>query len=377
MEDVRQGLPSASSFSRYAHCYGSYLAEKGIPEPERGPDADHGDAIHRALKGEKVELADEQRETFEMCQRLEAQVVGTSYEMNVRERRFWFLRELTKEMSGQVDSLWYGDVDKEGFPSRAFIVDFKTLFGEHEEAKDNYQLMVLAAIVDCHWSYMIDEITVALIQPWAKGQITVAKYDRPALDAARKEVLRILGEINKPDAPRTPGKWCQHCRYAPQCPEAQGQMWALKIATSNVLSHPEKLGEFYKMWKVIEPRGKELERVIKSILTKDPNAIPGLKLEAGEERRTVSDVMRAWQMLRDAGKVSQAQFTSFLTFTFGAAEEAIKENLKLKSKNAAKDKLNEILGDVIVKKQNAPSIAIDKSADVKETGKVLEMTKPK
>jgi hypothetical protein len=98
MNDERAGLPSASSWSRYERCAGSYQLEieakrlgQSVDRPTRWSAS--GTKIHAWLAGEKTELSESELKTAKFLQeRAQEQVErifqGKSYKV-LKEKRLW------------------------------------------------------------------------------------------------------------------------------------------------------------------------------------------------------------------------------------------------------------------------------------------------
>jgi len=99
--------------------------------------------------------------------------------------------------------------------NRAIILDAKTGRGDTPTAIDNAQLAALAVLVAGR--YKVDNIRVAIVQPWA-GNPTVADYDANALTLARSWLLSAIYEASHstPEDTRA-GDHCKWCKAKVSC----------------------------------------------------------------------------------------------------------------------------------------------------------------
>ncbi|NBW16548.1 MAG: DUF2800 domain-containing protein [Caulobacteraceae bacterium] len=219
MNNERGDLPSASNAHRYAACPGSHRACIGLPDTT-SEDAARGDRIHAWLEGmangtiPPPLAGPEEQDVAERClwqsEKLIAQHVGLERDRLV-ESRIW---DPSRTWSGKADLVV---IDNR---NTALVIDYKTGRGDVEEAVGNLQLRALAALVAIH--YMVDVVTVAIVQPLA-GPPSVCRYEAWDLLKAAAEIDEIMGKANATNQPRNPGPWCQYCRAAgtDRCPESQ------------------------------------------------------------------------------------------------------------------------------------------------------------
>lgn len=300
MSDERNHLPSASAFQRLDNCPGSHLLaialrDAGkIPAETRSIDSDAGTAGHLLLEHwardpamfdqpEEMwskpalaiyhRLAESMRTTFWMAT---AQATRLMRDHNIPyrsadavEQRLW-LREDQRELgSAKIDCLWMTD-------DVVLIIDWKTLFGDHDDADVNLQMRMQAACV--MQAYEVPVILVAVVQP-RTGAPTVAQYSKVLQQRAHDYCCTVAEEAMKLNAARAPGPWCKFCPCLPFCPEAAAvtQM----IADYGILQAPiEEL--------VSGAKSERLSRLMHAgaIATKVVEAVKNelrRRLEAGEE----------------------------------------------------------------------------------------------
>lgn len=288
-------LPSASSFARYAACPGSFLMERDQPE-EESEDAARGTLIHAILSGEhKRPVTDlDVLDAVEICRALEATLLANwdaPCAAIQRECRLWIrnLQTLERLYSGKADGIVVeGD--------RALVWDFKTGRVPVTSAEANWQLRTLAVLVAENFG--VNEVTVAILQPWAGPRITQAIYDREALAQADIACGVVATRVVQPGQPRHASpENCRYCRAKGVCPEA-----AAMIPSLGAMTLREEDGELTNdaLLRLLNVCG-HVERVIgairaraKGILTKDPHALPGWTLHVSKPRESVEDTLKVF-----------------------------------------------------------------------------------
>lgn len=231
-------IPSASAMHRLANCPASLALSKAARAagmvPPAGPEATAGTRIHKALEaGDTKGLTDAEHGVFDACERqrndLVCAWVGDEFEQNRsewREQRFAMYSDGSCGMAlpipenvtntictGQVDYLIVID---DGRARRGFLCDYKTFYGENDDAEEHEQLRTLAAMVS--GALRLDSLRVAIIQPLA-GAPTVADYPADALYRAGKWVRKYAEQaINSDGSSPVAGDWCQYCPARAMCP---------------------------------------------------------------------------------------------------------------------------------------------------------------
>lgn len=358
MSDEREGLPSASAFSRYALCPGSWALEQTIPEERTSDDAAMGTRIHAALAGERVQLNDDENRIADLCTEHEARLVidtfGPVVMSPVREERLWgYDHRLQRTFSGKPDAVYVHD-------GRALLIDYKTGRGSVEHASENLQLRALAVLAADKWE--VHDVTVAIIQPMA-GHPTTARYRAEDLDRAFHEVKGIVDLIRLPHAPRRPSAdACKWCRGKALCPEAR------EAAVAPVLDHApvgitpdamaatltsETLGLFLERAamaeSIIEACRAEARRRIS-----EGEKVKGWKLKEGATRETITKPETVFARFCEAGGTSE-QFLPVVTVAKAKLKDALKSVTGAKGKDL-ETKLSELLEGCTESKQTAPSL---------------------
>jgi len=372
MIDPRRGLPSASQMERLALCPGSLaLSRKAPPQPE-SEDAASGTRIHAAWAGEaaaEATLSGPEVETLDRLRELEVRAIRTVFgaraaDRVVREQRLW-IRDFHRDLlSGQPDVIVSVGDDH-------LVLDGKTGRNETPIAAANLQLRALAELWDEETLRGATSITVGILAPWQDQPITLARYERAHLDAAREEVLRVLLAASREDAPRNPSEpACRYCQARAICPEAREAALtlpepALAAAVERTQSGeltPERFAELLpaEMLASCLVRGELFDRIHAAIrgearrrlIAGEP--VPGWRLKEGQSRRSVTDVGAVFSRVNALG-VSQADFLSAVKVTLGDLEEAIRKATGTKGKGL-RAQMDQILAGCVEMKQASASL---------------------
>ena len=348
MPDERLGLPSASSAQRYALCPGSFLLEKQSPPVEETQDATDGTKIHAALACEidADELNDEQRKTYESCDRdFDRVVLGmgvSKVATNVRIEERLFSRN--KSFSGKPDEVVVFQ-DNTGL-----VIDYKTGRNEVEHATGNMQLRWLAVLAA--QNYGLTKVTVAIIQPLV-GEPSVCTYTTEDIAQAESECDAIIAALYEPNAPRNPSlEACKYCKAKAICPEAQAA--ALEVATplrnvpegttpdaiASTLTGPH-LAEFLKRSKLAEAVIDACRAEAKRRLLEGQD-VPGFTLKPGRTQEKITNPTEVFNRFVKLGG-SEDAFLACVTIGKEKLKTAVKTATTLKGKglDAAFDTLLE------------------------------------
>ena len=355
--DERRNLPSMSRLYRLAHCPGSNAAElpyRGFDPPSEA--AESGNRIHAALEGalDPDSLTHDEYKTYEKCQNEFNSVLTSLFgegpkELEIAiEERLWY----GKKISGKPDIVVIHD-------GTLLIADYKTGRGEVEHAMENFQLRGLAVAASTHYPN-IDEVYVCIIQPLAEGdsKCTMARYGPDALRVAEAQLLTILEDIEKPDAPRIPGyKQCQYCRAKADCPEALStinDMAQITIPEDNTLA--EQMPKLLDSCKLAEQVIKGIRAKAFDMMSENPDAIEGWKLKPGATRQIIKDLPGLFRKLKDEYGIGAETFAGNCNITKAKVTKLIRDagDLKGGDLDAA---VADILDGLVDTAQNKPSIA--------------------
>jgi len=223
MTDERFNMPSASAMRRISNCPPSHKLG-GLFKDEPSDDASHGDKVHLALELEDpAGLVADELATWEMCRDQRFDLLeewnGDDYNYEVhRERRLGLTTlGVVKDVDGrQLKFVFSGKADFVAVtPTKAIVIDYKTLHGDHDHAAKNDQLRSLAVLVSRR--FKVDQVRVAIVQPW-KGRPTVADFGAAELVAAGEWLMDAL-KREKESIPNqaNPGDWCKFCKAKLVC----------------------------------------------------------------------------------------------------------------------------------------------------------------
>jgi hypothetical protein len=364
-DSERLDLPSASSAHRRRRCTGSenliaQLRAKGLlKEMPQTPDAKSGTTVHVAWAGEPVELSAQQSRTLSELRRLEALVLADwsgqeAYALIGREERLWLHDGITPLLSGQYD-VAYRSLDWR----RVLILDAKTLYSEIQPAEYNDQLRELVALFLFNHP-RTEHFTVAILSPNLAERCSVASYDRLEAELALRLTRYTLAESQDPQAPRTPGSYCNHCPAVLNCEEARG----LVGATYNLAKRIEQ-GEFTL------PLGEKGSRVLDSIMTAESvlkalkeaykrelglasDCLPGWRLKNGKQVRQITDIEAAMELAVQDG-FTLKEFLSCAELSIGRLEQHM-GSLKGLSGRALINRFKSVFEPLITFKQYAPEL---------------------
>lgn len=320
--DDRLGLPSASGAERLHNCPGSWLLERTCPPLPSTADADSGIRIHAALAGFDVKLSDEEEKTRQECERLCAELVEVWYPFSagrslLSEKRI-ALRDaqLSPLLTGRFDRLYFSAGDN------GLLIDWKTGHTGAEVAASNLQLRALAVMAANE--YGLNAVRVAIIQPNAAPQVSVADYDCDDLSTAERLLSAALAAAQSPLSPRKPGAWCQYCRAKAVCPEFREQGLAVAKFSCGLPDMPgDQLATLLDQCKLAEQVVDAARSEAKRRLTENPEAIPGWRLKPGRHTETVTKPQDVFARAYARG-VRQEDFLSCVTVGKAKLEAAVK-----------------------------------------------------
>jgi hypothetical protein len=254
------------------------------------------------------------------------------------------MAELKRLLSGQFDRCVYND-------DVALVQDYKTSHVPPEPAETSSQLKVLAVLVALNLP-TVKEVVAQIISPYFG--VTEARYDMGALSQAYAGILDTLTAIQDERAGLVPG--VVQCRYCPAiliCQPARDLIKPLvSLQVSELPSQGERAARLLDEVELLLVHLEEIKAYYKGRMAQDPNLkIPGYGLVPGASVREIRDWPKAREILRRY--VPDPELEGIPTLT--QIQQALKKALKLPSPKAAMEKLNELLGDLIGLKQNAPS----------------------
>jgi len=367
--DERRGATSASNAQADALCPGRHLAQKGIPEPPRSADAEHGDLIHQSLaqvadEQHSYKLSVEQRDMFDSCREIEKKIILQLFGQNNikvwREERFWVRvpkvdndHAITFEHSAKPDL-----VVRAG--PQALIVDYKTLAGEVPASPKNLQLR--DAVVLARGTLVVSEIAVVVIQPLVTHSPEIALYEKADIDKSEKEMFERVRKSNDPASPRIAGELqCKFCRAKASCKEYQRWSAVMVPSLHEMLNMPfaQWTPEQNGMAANALDRAFDLLMMIKghleASLEADPNSVPGWCLKPGNMRETITKPQEVFERFSAKGG-ELAQFMPAVSLGKEKLKEAMATVTGLKGIKLKKA-MEELLAGLTESKQNKSSLS--------------------
>jgi len=259
----------------------------------------------------------------------------------ILDQRLWlFNKSLDEIFSGEFDRAYISrDLDM------ALILDDKTLFGNHTEAKKNEQLM--SYVVLFYIVYNVKHIFVGLCQPNLAGnkQLTMCEWTEPEIIAAHKMLLKQLDIIEQPNQPLKYGKHCDFCDARFECKEQLKHTYAqvFQDLHPDVKTNANRLNALQLAKKLITDMEKmEHEKAL--IQMKNGDDLDDWRIKKPRETPSV-DIRKAMEILDPILPGETLMDASSISLT-----KLIKPYQKLKglkSQAIAKEELKELLGDAI------------------------------
>lgn len=384
--DVRGGWTSASNAAADERCPARHLKQRGLPGIE-GPYAQSGNKVHAALAAFIVgspsghenrplldKLTTEERNTYTACVELQRKLVVQYFERleptyrEYREQRYWARFKFggqDYEHSGQADF-----VGRSG--TRAIILDYKTMPGDVPHSSRNLQLRDLACLV--RGTYVpTDEIAVGIIQPDVTMSPELCVYNKAQLEQATKEMFQRVVKSNDANAKPVAGELqCKYCRAAKAGTCAEYQEWAgamtppalLRILNVPIAAWtPEQCAVAASNLAPCEKFLQDLKDLLKEKLAKDPNAIPGWRLQPGAVRETIVNPQGVFERFSALGGRVE-QFMPCVDVAKAKLKEALAKLTGAKGKSL-ETAMKTLTDGMTTEKQTAPSL---KRVD-KEDGK--------
>jgi len=372
--DERRGNTSASNAAPDKECPGRHLAQRGLPRVNT-KYSKSGDEVHDALaRRDPSSLNPEQRQTYDNCLSIEGKILEQffgEYLPKVKtftEERLWVKfkdasgREY--EHSGRPDRI-------HRYATRCLVVEFKTLYGEVEEAPTNPQCRDYVALAKGHF-VTVDGVAAVVIQPHATLDPVPALYDNAAMAQAEQDMFARVVASNNPQSPRHAGEvQCQHCLAKLNCHEYNLWAGSKVIGMNNVMDVPvaQWTGEqcaIYCRQRVIAKKWlKECDEAVKARIEANPDSVPGYHLRPGAVREAVTNPQECFNRFTKLGGTLE-QFMATVAIGKTRLKDAISRVTGAKGKSL--EQAVAVVTDGIVKvTRTAPSIkAVDGTGEDEE-----------
>ena len=395
MSEERKHLPSASAFPRLDACPGSHLLavelrDAGlIPEEITTRDSDAGTIGHAMLEfwarnpqmfdqpegmwsqeaqAVWAKLSPAMRETFWMATAQAARLLrdhGFDYRAaDFIEERMWLTHDDVELGSAKLDCVWMTS-------DKALIIDWKTLYGDHDDADINGQLRMQVACASQRVNVPL--IIVAVVQPRA-GAPTVAKYTEELQKMAYAYCQVLAESAMDPDASRAPGEHCKNCDCLAYCPEAANvtdhvaQFGELPLPIEDIVANvgPKELSALMRACSiaahVTEAVKAELRRRIESGQVIEGPDGKVWQIGKGKTLRPVEDPQRLWiQAIAEVPEMSAGDMMSCVVVSKGSFEEMLRPKAGLdgrKNSGAWKDLIKKVYDGCLGEKTTEGSLEL-------------------
>jgi hypothetical protein len=326
--DEREGLPSASTIERLAACPGSLRMSRGIPEystPQMREWADSGERIHLWLEApDFVPLEDpDELAVAERCAHQRDEHVRQVFEevepIIFKENRLWLHHpDGRKRFSGRLDfTAIFKDV--------ALVDDYKTNRGDIAEASTNLQLRAHAVLTWLESERKLKTIYAGKVQPLVDSHPELCKYGTAELEASLAELIGILVEAEKPDAPLKAGHQCKFCPAKLVCPSARKMLEEVSQVEPAMIKAADgkELSRLLDLFAACGPIIETGQAFAKELLKVNPNAIPSWSLKANAPLHPIRDPQVAWGRAAEDG-MPMEQFMTCVTVGKGDMEDMLK-----------------------------------------------------
>ena len=359
-------------------CPASLLREKGRSN-EDSEAAESGTRVHAALQDLelRLKLSDHELYLVNACGSIEGiiaasvgfgeSVFGVEVET---ERRIWLDEGGTRDVnfSGRFDKVYrFGD--------RALVVDYKAGRREAPAAAENWQMAsyaVLLYIESTEQQRSLSEITVAVIQPMASPDRTIARYSVDEIQQAGRAIVARLREAKDVDAKAIPGKHCYYCKARGDCAEALD--YAKQIVRTDEVTietvgrkqevrlpemTPAQLHTAYEM-------SSTIDRILKAVRERFKDSVkageqPDYEMGAGATLLELRNPITVFKRLRQVVPIRRLLGT--VKLKVDEMDEIVAISLKV-SKTKAREFWVPLVADGLDAKEGAPQVR-KKKTDVK------------
>lgn len=337
---------------------------------------------------EKVDHTECNPEPVAPCEVASPGASNTTYQ-EFKEQELWFTREGEKLFPGHPDlvrvyaadkatprppSPGYGAaghdallLDRGERHGLVVVAEYKFGFKPVPVAAANLQLRAYICMVAELFTAPL--YYGAIFQPRTWPQVHSVCYTPDDVARAREELMAIWDGAHGARAKlKASVEACENCRAELVCSARQrvnGQMermaWRFpEPASALARLAPEKRTDFLDMLDLVASYRKAAREAAKWMLLEDPGAIPRYKVSEGDERRSISDPAKAWEALNGAGVIDAKGFVGCTDVFIGKLgkeirEQALKRGEAMTHKRAD-ELVNELLGELVEKKRNAPGL---------------------
>jgi len=231
-----------------------------------------------------------------------------------------------------------------------YVTDLKFGKGVRVSAIDNSQLKIygLGALEAYGMLYDIHTVRLTIVQPRLDA---ISQWDISVADLQDWGLNYVKGKADiayKGKGEHTPGDWCKFCKAKALCPAQK--MDALFLAEEDFkepdgMLEEDELLEVYEIADRVKSYLEEVQQYVIDAALRGKKW-EGFKVVQGNGRRSIPDEDLAMKTLKEDG-VSESLYT----------KETIKlEGLGNLKKVLGKERMNRLLGDLIVKSEGKPTL---------------------
>lgn len=228
------------------------------------------------------------------------------------------------------------------------IIDFKYGKGVPVSAENNQQLMLyaLGAMAEYSMLYCIENVFLHIIQPRTDEDSSSWEISAADLTAWGESIKPIAELAYNGQGEYKCGDWCRFCKARAICRARTESFFTAEqvMNTPRELLSDEEMGDVLMRAQALKNWVTDLEEYALNAILKGIT-INGWKVVEGRSNRKISDVDSAFEILKSNG------YDEALLY------EKKPIGLTDLEKLVSKSKLNELIGDKIVKPQGKPALA--------------------
>lgn len=232
------------------------------------------------------------------------------------------------------------------------VIDYKYGQGVQVDAKDNPQLRLyaLGALNDYGIAFDVKKVRMHIFQPRLNNITQDSMTAKQLLKWADKTVKPIAQNAAEGKGDYRAGEHCKFCPHAGRCRELTNTCMdyadAHGLGATDYTMDAAEVGDILAMAPIIDLWLKRVrDQALRTLL--DGGSIPGYKVVEGRGSRTWRDELQVADTLKAAG-YSLEDITETSLLSVAKMEKAI-----------GKKRAEEIVGELIVRKPGAPTIALE------------------
>lgn len=285
--------------------------------------------------------------------------------IELRETTLWYQRK-----RGWLSSLFPGtpDLVRVWAEERvAAITDWKFIRKPITAVEANEQLRAYVVMVDDTFpSLNLEHVYGALIAPRIFEKPHIVEYQRADIDKARAEINAAWDASHKDGAPRNASEAaCGFCTAKLICKEYRawvGEVETLKARLPVSQWTEEQINLFLSRRRELLNFIESAYEQLKELKALDPEAVPGWYLKDGNDIQHVVSIVAAYRALvLETGVCTDQQFSDSCKISLPEIARIIWAHRYNTEKRITQEQARELvtrtLGEIIVLKKNAPSLA--------------------